>query len=101
MPTLHIEHAITDIETWKAAFDRFNELRQQSGVRGHQIRRPVDDRHYVVIDLDFDTLGEAERFLELLRTRVWSSPENAPALAGAPQTRILESIEEHRAAQTA
>ncbi len=101
MPTLHIEHAITDFEIWKAAFDRFNEFRVHSGVRGHQVRRPVDDRHYVVIDLDFDTVVEAKRFLELLRTRVWSSPENAPALAGAPQTRIFESIEEHRTAPAA
>ncbi len=100
MATLHIEHAITDFETWKGAFDRFGEFREQSGVRGHQIRRPADDRHYVVIDLDFDTVGEAQRFLEFLRTRVWSSPDNAPALAGAPQTRILESIEEHRVAPT-
>jgi hypothetical protein len=101
MPTLHIEHAITDFETWKGAFDRYEDFRVQSGVRGHQIRRPVDDRQYVVIELDFDTVGEAQRFLEFLRTRVWSSPENAPALAGVPQTRILESIQEHRATQTA
>jgi hypothetical protein len=100
MPTLQIEHAITDFETWKGAFDRYEEFREQSGVRRHQIRRPVDDREYVVIDLDFDTVNEAQRFLEFLRTSVWSSPENAPALAGVPQTRILESIQEHRA-QTA
>jgi hypothetical protein len=90
MATLHIEHPITDFGTWKAAFDRFAELRERSGVRGHRIQRPVDDAHYVVIDLDFQTTGEAERFLDFLRTAVWTSPENAPALAGAPQTKILE-----------
>ena len=90
MATLHIEHPITDFGTWKAAFDRFAEAREKSGVRGHRILRPVDDAHYVVVDLDFQTVGEAERFLDFLRTRVWSSSQNAPALAGAPQTRILE-----------
>jgi hypothetical protein len=43
----------------------------------------------VVIDLDFATTTEAEKFLRFLRERVWSSGENAPALAGAPQARIL------------
>jgi hypothetical protein len=93
MATLHIEHPITDFGTWKAAFDRFAEAREKSGVRGHRILRPVDDAHYVVIDLDFQTVGEAERFLDFLRTTVWSSSQNAPALAGTPRTRILETAD--------
>ncbi len=90
MPTLHIEHPIIDFDLWKAAFGRFAEFRKQSGVLRHRIQRPVDDPKYVVIDLDFATTGEAERFLTFLQERVWSSPENAPALAGLPQTKILE-----------
>jgi len=90
MAILHIEHPINDFGTWKAAFDRFAEAREKSGVRGHRILRPVDDTRYVVVDLDFQTAGEAARFLDFLRTRVWSSSQNAPALAGTPQARILE-----------
>ncbi|GEL20679.1 hypothetical protein [Pseudonocardia asaccharolytica] len=93
MPTLHIEHAITDFPTWKAAFDRFGEARERSGVRRHHVQRPVGDPHYVVIDLDFDTVPEAEAFLDFLQANVWSSRENAPALAGTPQARILEPVE--------
>lgn len=92
MPTLHIEHGIVDFDLWKAAFDRLAEFRNQSGVLRHRIQRPVDDPEYVVIDLDFDTIGQAEAFVQFLRTKVWSSRENAPALAGTPQTRILEPV---------
>jgi hypothetical protein len=90
MATLHIEHPISDFGTWKAAFDQFAEARAKSGVRGHRILRPVDDACYVVVDLDFRTVAEAEGFLDFLRTRVWTSTVNAPALTGTPQTRILE-----------
>jgi hypothetical protein len=90
MPTLHIEHGIVDFDRWKAAFDRFAEVRKLSGVLGHRIQRPVDDPRYVVIDLDFGTTDEAEAFVRFLHAKVWSSPDNAPALAGTPQTRILE-----------
>lgn len=93
MPTLQIEHAITSYTQWKSAFDRFEDLRVQAGVRRHTTRRPVDDDQYVVIDLDFDSTDEAQAFLETLRERVWSSPANAPALVGTPQTRILETVE--------
>lgn len=89
MPTLHIEHAIVDFDLWKAAFDRFADLRQRSGVLQHRIQRPVDDPKYIVIDLDFRTVGEAERFLAFLREKVWSSRENSPALAGPPKTTII------------
>jgi hypothetical protein len=89
MPTLHIEHAITDFGTWNDAFTRFAGIRKQSGVRRERVRQPVDDPRYVVIDLDFDTVGEAENFLGFLRAKVWSSASNAPGLSGTPQALIL------------
>ncbi len=90
MPTLHIEHGIVDFAVWNAAFERFADFRKQSGVRTHRLQRPVDDPHYIVIDLDFDTTAEAEGFLKFLETTVWASAENAPALLGTPETMILE-----------
>ncbi|MFE4257932.1 hypothetical protein [Streptomyces sp. NPDC056883] len=94
MFTLHIEHPITDFTVWKSAFDRFAPMRKEAGVRRHRVQRPVDDPAYVIVGLDFDTADQAERFLGFLQARVWSSPDNAPALAGLPQTRILETDEE-------
>lgn len=90
MTTLHIEHAIVDFDLWNSAFDRFAEFRVKAGVRSQRVQRPVDDPQYVVIDLEFDTVGEAAKFLVFLREKVWSSPENAPALIGTPQIKILE-----------
>lgn len=92
MATLHIEHPITDYDVWRAAFDRFADARQRAGVLRHRVQRPVDDPRYVVVQLDFGTADEARRFLAFLREQVWSSPGNAPALAGAPETMILEPV---------
>jgi hypothetical protein len=94
MATLHIEHAITDYGLWKATFDRFEEMRRQSGVKHHRVYRPTDDPAYIVVDLDFGTTEEAGTFLEFLHNNVWSSPQSAPALAGRPQTRILDLCED-------
>lgn len=83
MPTLHIEHGITDFTEWKSAFDRFADFRAQAGVRRHTIRQPVDDTNYVVIDLDFASTEEAQAFLAALREEsgppkrtllLWSAP---------------------------
>jgi hypothetical protein len=91
MVTLHIEHAISDFDTWSAAFNRFDAQRRQAGVRSHRVHRPVDDPNYVVVDLDFDTTEAAQAFLQFLTTQIWAIRENAPALAGTPHTRILEA----------
>jgi hypothetical protein len=89
MTTLRIEHAIHDYETWQRAFDSFAEARAKAGVRSFAIRQPVDDPKYLMLDLEFDTAGRAEAFASFLHEHVWSSPTSSPALAGAPQTRIL------------
>jgi hypothetical protein len=96
MFTLHIEHAIRDFETWKAAFDRDPVGRTQAGVRRYRVSRPTDDPKYVIIDLVFDRADQGTAFLEKLQ-RVWARPELSPGLArgdgAAPRTRIVEEVE--------
>ena len=70
MYVLQIEHPIRDFETWKAAFERFSDKRRHSGVRRHQIFQPADDENYVVLDLEFESEGEAKAFLEWLQHEV-------------------------------
>ena len=91
MYTLQIEHAIKDFGMWKAAFDRDPVNRVASGVTAHRISRPVDDPNYVVVELDFEGRDQAEALLANLQANVWNSSTVAPALQGAPKTRILES----------
>jgi hypothetical protein len=89
MPTLHIEHPISDYDTWKDAFDRFAEARGKAGVTSHRIRQPENDPAFIVVDLEFDEAGQAHAYLGFLRENVWSSTDNAPALAGDPVARVL------------
>ena len=92
MFTLQIEHAIKDFDMWKAAFDRDPVDRAGSGVLAHRISRPVDDPHYVVVELDFEGQEQAEGLLANLQEKVWNSPDAAPALSSAPKTRIVEVV---------
>jgi hypothetical protein len=92
MATLHIEHAISDLNTWLGAFRKFAEAREKAGVRTVRIYQPVDDDRYIVVDLDFDTVEGAERFKRFLETNVWSSREASPGLSGSPRARVLEHV---------
>jgi hypothetical protein len=93
MPVLHIEHAITDLATWKSAFDRFAQARAAAGVQAHRIAQPVDDDAYIFVELDFADVAAADGFLNFLQTHVWSSRDASPGLVGQPQARILSEVE--------
>ncbi len=93
MSRLHIEHAITDYNTWRETFDRFSEVRASAGVLGAQLARPVDDDRFIVIDLEFATPDAAAGFATFLEQNIWSAPENSPGLAGHPRTMVLDDVE--------
>ena len=89
MSILHIEHPITDFETWANAFERFADARRDAGVRAPRVMRPMDDPCHIVVDLEFDTDEAALAFRAFLREVVWAVPGNAPALAGEPRAAVF------------
>jgi hypothetical protein len=94
MHVLQIEHAVQDYDRWKAAFDGDPAFREAGGVRRYLVFRPVDDPRYVAVDLEFDTLAEAESFKVALEG-VWQSPQALAALGGAPKARIVDIVARH------
>src|SRR3954454_3564233 len=97
MPILRIEHSVPDFDGWKAAFESDPVGRERSGVRRYQILRSVDDPNYVMIDLEFDTKGEAEALLAGMR-EVWGRVEGT--IMRNPQARIVEIVETRELHQT-
>ncbi len=98
MAVLRIEHPVHDYDAWKQAFDSDPVGRERSGVRSYQILRAIDDPGYVMIDLEFDTPGEAEALLAAMRI-VWERVQGK--VISSPQARIVEAVEakEHGSAQ--
>jgi hypothetical protein len=92
MATLHIEHAISDLDTWLGAFGRFAEARTNAGVKAERVHQPVDDDRYIYVELDFDETEQAEGFKNFLEARVWSNPDASPALEGTPRARVLSEV---------
>jgi hypothetical protein len=90
--TLHIEHPITDLDTWLGAFQGFAEARHNAGVIGERVQQPVDDDRYIVVDLDFTNPTAANAFKDFLETVVWQSKELSPGLDGAPTARVQEDV---------
>lgn len=90
MPILRIEHAVPDFTGWKRAFDSDPADRKGSGVRRYQVSRSVDDPNYVMIDLEFDSLEDAEGLLAKMR-QVWNG-EGRNVMRN-PQARIIDTVE--------
>jgi hypothetical protein len=87
---LQIEHPVADFDSWKRAFDSDPVGRVRSGVRRYRVSRPVDDPNYVLIDLEFETTGEAEGLLAAMR-QVWSRAGHS--VSSNQRARITEAVE--------
>jgi hypothetical protein len=92
MVILHIEHPITDLDTWRQAFTRFAPAREQAGVLETHVYQPVDDDHYIVVNLRFESASAAENFKAFLIQNVWSSPQASPGLGDTPVARVLNEV---------
>jgi hypothetical protein len=89
MPTLRIQHSVPSFEAWKRAFDSDPVDRKGGGVRSYQIHRCIPEPNLVMIDLQFETLSEAETFLGRLRG-LWNGP--GKAVMQNPEAWIVETV---------
>jgi hypothetical protein len=95
MATLRIDLEVGDYDMWRDAFGKDAGGRGRHRARRHRIFRAVGDDGRVTLDIDFDTLSEADSFLSVLRNDVWSSSEKAPAKVGTPSVQIIDLVESH------
>ena len=89
MVMLRVQHSVPDFEGWKRAFDSDPMDRKGSGVRTYHLHRGTVDPNFVMIDLEFDTLTEAQRLLDRLR-QLWAGPGGA--VMRNPEAWIVEPV---------
>jgi len=90
MPILRIQHSVPSFEAWKHAFDSDPLDRKASGVRRYHVHRSIADPSFLTIDLEFDSVAQAEGLLEKLRS-LWSGP--GAAVMRNPAAWVLETLE--------
>ncbi|MBI3205741.1 MAG: hypothetical protein HYZ29_29660 [Myxococcales bacterium] len=89
MVTLRIQHSVPTFDSWKRAFDADPVGRKGGGARRYSIHRSVSDPNFVMIDLEFETVVEADAFLEKLRG-LWRGAAQAVMLN--PQAWVVETV---------
>ncbi|MFE3756496.1 hypothetical protein ACFXO9_19530 [Nocardia tengchongensis] len=94
MFTLHISHQVNDYDTWKAAFDTFDEVRRDNGVLAYRIARGEPGGNHLHIDLDFGTRDQARAFSAVLEG-IWRRPRAAALLVGDRTAEIRDLAEQH------
>ena len=90
MIILRIQHKVENYEMWKKTFDSDPINRKQSGVLRHRIFQLTDDPRYVIIDLEFNTINDAEAVLIALHN-LWKNVEGS--IMFNPQSQIINLVE--------
>lgn len=93
MPILRLEHPVPDFDAWrKEGLDSDPLGREKGGVRRYQVLRDLHDPKYALVDLEFDTLDEAEVFRAALRD-LWGRVQARFGWTESPRARIVENVE--------
>lgn len=90
MIVLQIEHRVPNFAGWKQAFDSDPVGREKMSVRRYRILRPVNEANFAIIELEFDTVPQAEALLAAMQV-VWARVQGS--IIEAPSARIVEIIE--------
>jgi hypothetical protein len=91
MATLQILNDVRDFDTWKAAFDSYERLRADHGVRRYRILRSVAAPDRVLVHLDFDSDEDATAFLPRL-ARIWATPRSQGQLVDHAPPELLTLV---------
>lgn len=62
MATLFVRHKVKDFESWKDAYDAFDEERKSLGVTGHGAYQGESDRNEVTVYHHFESMEAAKEF---------------------------------------
>ncbi|MEO8712924.1 MAG: hypothetical protein ABI405_12405 [Parafilimonas sp.] len=90
MIVLQIEHPVPNFNGWKKAFDNDPIDRKQAGVNRYKIFTQKDNPNYVIIELEFQNLQQAESLLSALQ-KLWNKVEGT--VMTSPKARIIELVE--------
>ena len=87
MPHLLVHHKVQNFETWKSAYDRHRNVRDQAGLKELHLLRNVADRNDVVILFEAEDLERARAFVRSddLRNKMQEA-----GVVGAPELLELE-----------
>lgn len=90
MTNLRIQHSVPDFDAWKRAFDADPMDRKASGVRRYRVHRSVADPNLVSIDLEFDSVAQAEALIERLH-QLWAGPGGA--VMRNPEAWLFDTVD--------
>ena len=90
MFVLQIEHEVFDFVSWKKAFDSDPAGREKMGVHQFEIFCLADNPNYVLINLWFEEIDQAEDAIIQLQT-IWNGAGGK--VMKDPKNRLLEMMD--------
>ncbi len=91
MNSLLIHNTVHDFDSWKAAFDTYEQFRADHGVRSYRVLRRADDAHDVQVILDFDSPEAAVDFHGSL-AKILATPRSREQLVSHDEPVLLDVV---------
>ncbi|MGQ4617038.1 hypothetical protein [Nocardia sp. R7R-8] len=91
---VRIDDTARDYETWKSGFDGLERFFTEAGARNCRVARFTHNANRVLVELDFDTMAEAEAFRDELH-KLYDLPQVQMTMV-SHEVSLLELVEDRR-----
>lgn len=90
LPGVIVTHAVEDYDTWRAAYDEFDDFRRESGIVGHAVNQEVGKPNQVIVYHQSNDMGSLRNFID--STELKEAMERA-GVAGEPDIHFVEVVD--------
>ena len=87
LPGMIVIHAVEDYDTWRAAYDDFDDIRKQHGIVGHAVNQELGKPNQVIVYHQANDMASLRAFLD--STELKEGMERA-GVAEPPDIRFVE-----------
>lgn len=90
LPGIIVMHSVKDYQTWRAAYDGFDDFRRQSGIVGHAVTQEFGNPNRVIVYHQADDVNLLRAFVESAELR---EVMQRAGVVGDPDIRFIQVVD--------
>ena len=90
LPGVIVTHAVEDYDTWRAAYDDFDEVRKQSGIIGHAVNQELGKPNQVIIYHQANDMSTLRAFIDSAELK---EVMQRAGVTGPPDIQFVEVVD--------
>jgi quinol monooxygenase YgiN len=90
LPGIIVMHQVEDYDSWRLAYDEFDDFRRESGIVGHAVSRKLDDPNHVIV---YHQANDVEDLRAFVASAQLKETMQRAGVVGDPDIRFIQVVD--------